>query len=270
MKKIGMISYYILLILLCLNLLILSILLPLKYTLFNEEYMKQELIRQNYDTKVYEEIKTQMNHYLIQSGLDESVFDNIITEEKVKEDITNNLTSLYENKESHIDTTSITNQLEENIEKYLASQNIEVKDTESLNAFVKQIGSIYDEELNLYGSFPKLQKIMFPLSNVINIIIIINILIILVTLMLIKIILKKKVGSVPFFVTGVLLFLIENYVLNHVDIAHLLIIDKNFSSLLNSFLNQFFTDLTQFSYLFLGIGIGYLLIRMVFKMILQR
>ena len=54
MKKIGMISYYILLILLCLNLLILSILLPLKYTLFNEEYMKQELIRQNYDTKVYE------------------------------------------------------------------------------------------------------------------------------------------------------------------------------------------------------------------------
>ena len=81
--------------LLCLNLLILSILLPLKYTLFNEEYMKQELIRQNYDTKVYEEIKTQMNHYLIQSGLDESVFDNIITEEKIKEDITNNLTSLY-------------------------------------------------------------------------------------------------------------------------------------------------------------------------------
>ena len=88
MKKIGMISYYILLILLCLNLLILSILLPLKYTLFNEEYMKQELIRQNYDTKVYEEIKTQMNHYLIQSGLDESVFDNLITEEQIKEDIT--------------------------------------------------------------------------------------------------------------------------------------------------------------------------------------
>ena len=35
--------------------------------------------------------------------------------------------------------------MEENIEKYLASQNIEVKDTESLNAFVKQIGSIYEK-----------------------------------------------------------------------------------------------------------------------------
>ena len=258
MKKIGMISYYILLILLCLNLLILSILLPLKYTLFNEEYMKQELIRQNYDTKVYEEVKTQMNHYLIQSGLDEIVFDNIITEDKVKEDIKNNLTSLYENKESYVDSTSITNQLEENIENYLTSQNIEVKATESLNAFVKQIGSIYEEELNLYGSFPKLQKIMFPLSNVINVIIIINIF------------LKKKVGSVPFFVTGGLLFLIENYVLNHVDIAHLLIIDNNFSSLLTSFLSQFFNNLTQLSYLFLGIGIGYLLVRMVFKMVLPR
>ena len=87
MKKLRMISYYILLILLCLNLLILSLLLPLKYTLFNESYMKQELEKQNYDTKVYEEIKTQMNHYLIQSGLDESVFDNIVTKEKVKEDI---------------------------------------------------------------------------------------------------------------------------------------------------------------------------------------
>ena len=93
-----MICYYILLILLCLNLLVLSLILPLKYTLFNESYMKQELEKQNYDTKVYEEIKTQMNHYLIQSGLDESVFDNIVTKEKVKEDIDNNLTSLYENK----------------------------------------------------------------------------------------------------------------------------------------------------------------------------
>ena len=126
MKKLKMISYYILLILLCLNLLILSLILPLKYTLFNESYMKQELEKQNYDTKVYEEIKTQMNHYLIQSGLDESVFDNIVTKEKVKEDIDNNLTFLYENKECHIDTTSITNQLEENIENYLALQNIEV------------------------------------------------------------------------------------------------------------------------------------------------
>ena len=62
-----MICYYILLILLCLNLLVLSLILPLKYTLFNESYMKQELEKQNYDTKVYEEIKTQMNHYLIQN-----------------------------------------------------------------------------------------------------------------------------------------------------------------------------------------------------------
>ena len=270
MKKLKMICYYILLILLCLNLLILSLILPLKYTLFNESYMKQELEKQNYDTKVYEEIKTQMNHYLIQSGLDESVFDNIVTKEKVKEDIDNNLTSLYENKECHIDTTSITNQLEENIENYLALQNIEVKDMASLNAFVKQIGSIYEEELNLYGSFPKLQKVMFPLTKVINVIMIINILIILVTLILIKIILKKKVGSVPFLVVGGLLFLIKNYVLNHVDIAHLLIIDKNFSSLLSSFLQQFFNNLTMLSYLFLGIGIGYLLVCLFLKNILQR
>ena len=270
MKKIGMISYYILLILLCLNLLILSILLPLKYTLFNEEYMKQELIRQNYDTKVYEEIKTQMNHYLIQSGLDESVFDNIITKDKVKEDITNNLTALYENKESHIDTTSITNQLEENIENYLASQNIEVKDTESLNAFVKQIGSIYEEELNLYGMFPKMQKVMFPLSKIINILIIINVMMMLVLIILIKFLLKMKIGSIPFFTVGGLLFLMERYVSNHVDIAHLLIIDKNFSTILTNFLSNFLNWAIILSYVFLGIGFAYLIIRKIFKIIIQR
>ena len=53
MKKLKMICYYILLILLCLNLLVLSLILPLKYTLFNESYMKQELEKQNYDTQVY-------------------------------------------------------------------------------------------------------------------------------------------------------------------------------------------------------------------------
>ena len=111
---------------------------------------------------------------------------------------------------------------------------------------------------------------MFPLTKVINVIMIINILIILVTLILIKIILKKKVGSVPFLVVGGLLFLIKNYVLNHVDIAHLLIIDKNFSSFLNSFLQQFFNNLTMLSYLFLGIGIGYLLVCLFLKNILQR
>ena len=265
MKKLRQISYYFLLILLCLNLLVLSILLPLKYTLFNEEYMRQELIRQNYETKVYEEIKNQMNHYLSQSGLEESVFDNIVTEEKVKEDILSNLTSLYENKESSIDTTSITNKLEENIENYLASQNIEVKDMESLNAFVKQIGSIYEEELDLYGMFPKFKKIMSPLSKAINIIMIINILVLLVTLILIKAILKRKIGSIPFFVVGGLLFLIKNYVMDHVDIAHLLIIDKNFSSLLGDFLSQLFTNFTYLSWLFLGVGIFFLFIKLFYK-----
>ena len=261
MKKIRFLSYYFFLFVLCLSFLFLSLILTLNLTLLNEEFIKNKLKEDNYIQKTYDSIYVEMNHYLIQSGLPEEVLKDIVTEEKVEKDILSNLASLYESKNFEIVTDDITLHLENNINQYLEKQNIVVKDEESLNLFVQQMSHIYKEELTLYGTLPKIKKAVPTIKKGFTIIFYFSLGLFITSLLVIKFFLKKKIGSILFFVNGLLLCLTKTYIYQHVDIANLLIVDVNFSSLLKNVLTTYFEAIGLEGFCFLGLGFLYLLIR---------
>ena len=261
MKPLKILSYYFLLCLASLSLIIFSLTGLLKVTFLNENFMKEKINEEDYMDKVYTSITTEMSHYLTQSHLPESIFDGVITKEKVKEDVLASFSSMYEDKDFSLNTQDITTNLENNIFLYLDNQNVTLKDTESLEAFIKQISDIYEEEINLYGMFPKIKKAILPLNKLVQILLLISLGLFLISLGLIKFLLKEKVGSTVLFTSGLLLIIIKIYIYKQVDIAHLLIVDSNFSSLLKNILTTYFDKMLLIGFLLLGLGFVYLVIR---------
>ena len=83
---IKQIARHILAILLTIFITILIFVLLISSTILNENYVLKELEKSNYYSKVYENVKSNFENYIYQSNLDKTVLENIVTEEKVKDD----------------------------------------------------------------------------------------------------------------------------------------------------------------------------------------
>lgn len=111
-------------------------------TILNKDYIIQKLEENNFYSETYKLVESNFENYIYQSGLDEEVLQNICTEEKVKEDINNMISNIYDGKEQKIDTTEIANKLNENIEKS------GIKNSQNENAIKQFIEHICDEYTN--------------------------------------------------------------------------------------------------------------------------
>ena len=95
-----------------------------------------------------------MEGYIGPSGLDESIFDDIITREKIENDVNIVVSNIYESKDADIDTKIIDEKLEKNINKYLKKENLKIEDRTSLDEFKKQIIDVYKTEVS-YNTYTK-------------------------------------------------------------------------------------------------------------------
>jgi len=98
-----------------------------------------------------------MEGYIGPSGLDENIFDNIISREKIEKDVNIVVSNIYESKNADIDTKIIRQKLDENINNYLKKENLKLEDTSSLDEFKDQIIDVYKTEVS-YNTYTKYIK----------------------------------------------------------------------------------------------------------------
>ena len=55
-------------------------------TILNQSYVINQLEKNNYYSKIREQVISNFENYIYQSGLDENVLESIVTEDKIKED----------------------------------------------------------------------------------------------------------------------------------------------------------------------------------------
>ena len=113
-------------------------------TILEKEYIISKLEETNFYGETYELVKSNFENYIDQSGLDETVLNNICTKEKIKNDINIIVSNLYEGKDVNIDTTEIAQNLNNNID------NLKIKNTRNSKAieqFVEQICKEYTETI---------------------------------------------------------------------------------------------------------------------------
>ena len=123
---------------------------------FSKSNLKKQLDKVDYYTQINTIIKEASNNYIMQSGFDESIMDNVVEKEKINEDINNVIDSIYNNEELTISTEQIKTNLNKNIEEYIQKNNykiarIQAKQTEDN----ENMSYYYYNERNYTSNFLK-------------------------------------------------------------------------------------------------------------------
>ena len=104
-KRIKIIASYVLLFIESVLLFIVTSLLIAKFTVFDVNYIKNSLEKNNYYKELYDEIITEMSYYTNQSGFEDSILDNTFTLGEVKYETNKFIENTYKGKSLSIDTT---------------------------------------------------------------------------------------------------------------------------------------------------------------------
>lgn len=203
------------------------------FTIFNQNFMAQQLNETNYYEKLYTNIKLEMSYYVTQSGLSDDILNNIFDKELLRRTTEKMLDNFYNNKDNTINKTSIEENLMNNINEELKDYKLTEEDKTSINKFITQMSSTYEMEisysniLNKYhNSFNRIYHILVALDILCITLFIINYFITRYTL-------KERNIIISLLTTATLITIIHLYLSNTLDLGHLEFYNDIISNLIN-------------------------------------
>ena len=127
----------------------------LSQTILNEKFVLGLLEKNDYYAQVYSQILEAFKDNTVQSGLEESILDGIMTEEQVKNDTKSFLDYLYNGTELTIDTEGVKTRLQEKINEVIRENNKRVNSDEqtAINTYINTIGSIYENGITFMKKY---------------------------------------------------------------------------------------------------------------------
>lgn len=203
------------------------------FTIFNQNFMAQQLNETNYYEKLYTNIKLEMSYYVTQSGLSDDILNNIFDKELLRRTTEKMLDNFYNNKDNTINKTSVEENLMNNINEELKDYKLTEEDKTSINKFITQMSSTYETEisysniLNKYhNSFNRIYHILVALDILCIALFIINYFITRYTL-------KERNIIISLLTTTILITIIHLYLSNTLDLGHLEFYNDIISNLIN-------------------------------------
>ena len=254
MNKIKIMLGYVCGLLITIVLFLLVVLLILKGTVYNKEYIKNELIKNNYYETVSKEILEEMRDYMTSSGMSDEILENLYTNEEVKNEINIFVDNIYIGKKYEVNTKNIKERLDNNIDSYISKYNLQIISKSNLESFKKDMIDIYKKEISLYNTIDSLINPFYKISNILNYAML-GCIVLLVVLLVIELILKVKYIPGIIMSSGLLLIFTRFVIYNKVDIKNLLIITDYFSIILRSILNNIGHLLLVSSLIMIGFGL---------------
>lgn len=146
MKKIvcGILSFV-----LCLIFFAFSVGVVFEATLFQPDFIIDNMNSSNYFVDKKDEITRDLNDLGYASGLSDEFFENLISEIMITEDTTDYLHDYYDGRSAVVDTTNFEQVFNEALDKYIKDNNIQNVDSESRDYLVKKAASIYRLSLEI-------------------------------------------------------------------------------------------------------------------------
>ncbi len=256
MAKFRVLFYYFAEFLLSVLILALFLMGILKLTVLSPNFILKQFSKQNYYEELSDSIQDEMSNYIIQSGLEDSVLENIYTKEMVKEDLTSYVTNFYGGKKLTVSTDEIKKNLEDNILEYLEKNNITVGDQSSLDAFVDQILTVYQEKITFSNGLNSFQNSIVKANSLITVVFVIFLLLSIVLYALMKFICKRKiVVAAPCFTTSLLTFLGIYLFYQRVDVKNIVFWNDVVSALIKKIITSVTDAMVLGAVIFLVLGI---------------
>lgn len=255
MNKVKLVGNYLLSLILSVLLLIIILMLILKSNVFNKENIKKVITNNNYYENIFNDIRSNMENYMVSSGLPEQVLNDIYNIDDVKNDINNYLDNLYNGEKTSVDTGKLEEKIDNNINEYLNNHDLKITSKDSLKLFKEDISKIYSEEITLYnlvnGFISPFYKLNSLFNKVLPIVIIIFIALFIINILLFK---SNLIGSIVS-ASGLMLFIIKIFILDKVDIQNVLIINKYFSEIMKKLYLNISNDMLRLGIILFIIGI---------------
>ena len=205
----------------------------LKSTVMSKEYVISKLESANYFERINEEIIEQFKNYTIQSGLTDSVLENLFTPEKLEKDIKNVINSIYTGEKLEIDTSEIKENLKENIlsEVEKEGKTVDFQD-ESIKEYISAIENAYESQVSyststvnsIGNTFSKILKIFDKVDTVLYILAIVLALVIVI--LNVKDIIGVKYISTSLMASGIFILLTKILVETNMNLQNIMIINQ--------------------------------------------
>lgn len=238
----------------------------LSKTIFSQEYTIDMLEKSNYYANIYSQIKSDFRNYIYQSGLDESVIDDIITPDEVKDDTKKIISGLYNGLHEDINTDKIAERLNSNIDKSLEGRKIDSKTREQINVFVNQITTQYKEtmtkteyENQIYKYYSKAEKII-DLGKKASIILAVILGIIIIITYFRKVFKNVAYIGTALFSTGLAYIIMESYITQKVQIENLTILNDAITLFLREYILSIMEKIATYGWVYLAIGLVLILV----------
>ena len=255
MNKVKSILTFILGLIASILLLVAILLVIIRSTIYNKEYILNIINESNYYKNLTESIEKDMKNNLLSLELDESVIKDLFDKSDIQKETINLINSLYIGQKYKVNVVSIKEKIKQNINHYFDEKNIYIEDKETLEAIIDSITKVYKEKLEIYGYLDTISNIFIKIGNNIDIYILLTILAYIAIIIIIKYIIKNNILGSTFTAAGFMLLFIKYYIYEKIDAKNILIISTEFSTLIRKILENIGEKILLYSYISIIIGI---------------
>lgn len=203
------------------------------FTIFNQNFMAQQLNETNYYEKLYDNIKLEMSYYVTQSGLSDDILNNIFDKELLRRTTEKMLDNFYNNKDNTINKTSVEENLMNNINEELKDYKLTEEDKTSINKFITQMSSTYEMEISYSNILNKYHNTFNRIYHILVALDILCIALFIINYFITRYTLKERNIIISLLTTATLITIIHLYLSNTLDLGHLEFYNDIISNLIN-------------------------------------
>lgn len=240
-------------------------------TLLSKDFILAKMEENNYYEKLVEYVNSSFENYIYQSGLDEEVIKNIVTEEKIKSDTNAIIDNVYEGKEFSVDTQSIKDKLLLNISDSINGRSFSATEQKAVDAFAKNICSAYEDTLLHTNYVQRVHSVYSQITeykDLANKIILGSSVVCVILLMLINIKEKAKILStlaIAVLVAGAFLILLNVYIKAKININNIVIFSDAISEIVVKIISNILEQIINNGIIYAIIGFVGIIISSIFS-----
>ena len=260
------------------NILLSFILMILIVVIFGKNTILTKVLDKNYITSKLDstgfynqlslEIDDGFTNYVYQSGLPENIIDNLYNNEMLKNDIDSIISYIYVGTDISTSEEIIKTNIDNNIQLYLNENNIKLNEHGKANIenYENLISKEYKKKIVVSENIYTQAKNVIKLLNKVNKYMVYVYVVVAIDVMLMVFINRKNLldainfAGISFLSVGIVFKIILSFINHKINFNNLMIYSKSVTNLIVNIVNDFMSEIGEYTTLFIVIGMVSILI----------
>ena len=229
-------------------------------TILSKNYVLAKLDGASYYTKIYDKTKSNFEKYIQQSGLEEDVFEGIVSKEKVEKDIKSVISNIYDGIEEKIDTQEIKDNLNQKIEQAVGKKVMQSQ-KKDIDTLVEDICKEYTTSISHYNVEKDINNYLTKIMKYIDIAkkaVLVAIAICIIILLVVngrRIYKTVTYLGVSVMSTGIFCLVTNIFINTKVKVQTILILNEETSFVIRNILQELLDKIKSYGYIMAVVGL---------------